>query len=52
VEDFATGRLLQEKDKEIVWGRPVDLIVGPDGSLYLSDDYAGFIYRISYKGKP
>src|SRR5713226_259923 len=52
VEDFATGWMMQEKGQEVVWGRPVDLVVGPDGSLYLSDDYAGFIYRISYKGKP
>jgi len=52
VEDFATGWLVQDKGKEVVWGRPVDLVVGPDGSLYLSDDYAGYIYRIRYKGKP
>ena len=52
VEDFATGWLVQDKGKEVVWGRPVDLVVGLDGSLYLSDDYAGYIYRIRYKGKP
>jgi glucose/arabinose dehydrogenase len=51
VEDFATGWLMQEKGTDIVWGRPVDLVVGPDGGLYLSDDSAGFIYKISYKGK-
>ncbi len=51
VEDFATGWLRDENGKEVVWGRPVDLVVGPDGSLYLSDDYAGLIYRIGYKGK-
>ena len=51
VGDFATGWLMQEKGTDVVWGRPVDLIVGPDGSLYLSDDSAGFIYRITYKGK-
>lgn len=51
VEDFATGWLRDEKGKEVVWGRPVDLVVGPDGGLYLSDDYAGLIYRISYRGK-
>ncbi|HEY2990105.1 MAG TPA: sorbosone dehydrogenase family protein [Candidatus Binatia bacterium] len=51
VEDFATGWLMQEKGADVVWGRPVDLVVGPDGSLYLSDDSAGFIYKISYKGK-
>jgi glucose/arabinose dehydrogenase len=30
------------------WGRPVDLVVGPDGSLFLSDDQVGVIYRITY----
>lgn len=31
-----------------VWGRPVDLLVMPDGALLVSDDHAGVIYRISY----
>jgi glucose/arabinose dehydrogenase len=31
-----------------VSGRPVDLLVMPDGSLLVSDDYAGAIYRITY----
>lgn len=31
------------------WGRPVDLMHMPDGALLVSDDYAGVIYRISYK---
>ena len=52
VEDFATGWFYQDKGKEVVCGRPVDLVVGPDGSLFLSDDYAGYIYRIRYKEKP
>jgi len=30
------------------WGRPVDLQVMPDGSLLVSDDKAGAVYRISY----
>ncbi len=30
-----------------VWGRPVAPVVGPDGALYLTDDYAGVVYRIS-----
>jgi glucose/arabinose dehydrogenase len=29
-------------------GRPVDLLVMKDGSLLVSDDHAGAIYRISY----
>jgi glucose/arabinose dehydrogenase len=36
---------------EDVWGRPVDLLVMPDGSLLVSDDHAGAIYRISYQGR-
>ena len=31
------------------WGRPVDLLVTPDGALLVSDDEAGVIYRIRYK---
>jgi len=27
----------------------VDVITGPDGALYVSDDRARYIYRISYK---
>ncbi|MBV8365699.1 MAG: PQQ-dependent sugar dehydrogenase [Candidatus Eremiobacteraeota bacterium] len=29
-------------------GRPVGLAVAPDGSLYISDDYNGYIYRVTY----
>ena len=32
-----------------VWGRPVDVLVMPDGALLVSDDRAGVIYRISFK---
>ena len=31
-----------------VWGRPADVLVMRDGSLLVSDDKAGVIYRISY----
>lgn len=44
VTDFATGWL----DKQGAWGRPVDVVVGPDGALYVSDDRAAMIYRITY----
>ena len=30
------------------WGRPVDILEMPDGSILLSDDYAGLVYRITY----
>lgn len=43
-ETFADGWLRDGK----VRGRPVDLQVMPDGSMLVSDDKAGAIYRISY----
>jgi glucose/arabinose dehydrogenase len=33
-------------------GRPVDLQMMRDGSLLVSDDYAGAVYRISYSIAP
>ncbi len=45
-EVFAEG-WLQGED---AWGRPVDLLELPDGSLLVSDDKAGVIYRITYEG--
>jgi glucose/arabinose dehydrogenase len=47
VQDFATGWQTSNGD---VWGRPVDPFVSPDGSLLLTDDKAGAIYRIYYAG--
>ncbi len=47
VQDFATGWLQSNGES---WGRPVDLVVAPDGSLMLSDDAGGRVYRIFYAG--
>lgn len=44
-EPFVQGWL---EDDESVWGRPVDLLQLQDGSLLVSDDYSGTIYRIRY----
>jgi len=41
---FASGWV----ENEVAWGRPVDVEIGPDGALYVSDDFAGCIYRIYY----
>lgn len=46
VRDFATGWLSSNSSN--VLGRPVDIMVADDGSLLVSDDNAGKIYRISY----
>lgn len=45
-EPFISGWLNEETQE--AWGRPVDLLVMPDGSMLISDDYAGAIYRVSY----
>jgi glucose/arabinose dehydrogenase len=45
IEKFAEGWL----QGETFWGRPADVQQLPDGSLLVSDDTAGAIYRISYK---
>jgi len=42
---FAQGWLQGNR----AWGRPVDVLVMPDGALLVSDDEAGAIYRITYK---
>lgn len=46
-ETFMGGFL----DGDEVLGRPVDLLVAPDGALLVSDDKAGAIYRVGYQGK-
>ncbi len=52
--EFATGWLnssIPKADgKPDSWGRPVDVVIGQDGAIYLSDDSAGAVYRISYTG--
>ena len=45
-QPFAEGWLQGER----AWGRPVDVMVMPDGALLVSDDDAGAIYRISWHG--
>ncbi len=47
-EDFLTGWMLAE-DKKEVWGRPVAVLQMPDGSLLISDDGAGKLWRVSYR---
>lgn len=42
--DFLTGF---ELDEDVI-GRPVDIEQGPDGAIYISDDYAGAVYRIGW----
>ena len=48
-EDFLSGFMLDPAKRE-VWGRPVGLLQLPDGSLLVSDDGGGKIWRITYLG--
>ncbi len=43
---FLTG-LVPDASKRDVYGRPVGVTIAPDGSLLVSDDGAGVIYRVS-----
>lgn len=47
VTPFMTGFL--DKGKNEFWGRPVDVLQMPDGSLLVADEQVGAIYRVSYK---
>src|SRR6185369_7384875 len=49
MEPFLTGFLTDEKADPPMWGRPVDVLVMRDGSLLVSDDYNGIVYRVSYR---
>jgi glucose/arabinose dehydrogenase len=44
-EDFVRGWQLPNGKR---WGRPVALAVLPDGSLLISDDFGGRIWRVRY----
>jgi glucose/arabinose dehydrogenase len=46
-EDFISGWLAEDGT---VLGRPVDILVLPEGLAYISDDRAGVIYRLEYRG--
>ena len=47
VADFAAGWQDESGNR---WGRPAGVIVAPDGSLIVSDDEAGVLYRIAFAG--
>jgi glucose/arabinose dehydrogenase len=47
VEPFVTGFLDTATDK--FWGRPTDVLQMPDGSILVSDEQNGAIYRVSYQ---
>jgi hypothetical protein len=46
-EDFLTGFVMQDGS---VWARPVGVAVAADGSLLVSEDGNGMVWRVSYVG--
>ena len=46
-EDFVTG-FLTDPEKPDTWGRPVSVLVAPDGSLLFTEEENQRIYRVSY----
>jgi glucose/arabinose dehydrogenase len=47
ITPFVTGFL--DKAKNEFWGRPVDVMLMPDGAMLVSDEQNGAIYRVSYR---
>ena len=45
IDDFITGWQLPDGSR---WGRPVGIVMTPDGALLVSDDMGGKIWRVSY----
>lgn len=43
-QNFITGWLQGSR----AWGRPVDVLTGRRGELYITDDRAGYVYRVTY----
>lgn len=48
-EDFVTG-FLTDSAGPTTWGRPVGVLVLPDGSLLFTEEANGRIYRVQYQG--
>ena len=47
-KDFITGWIQPGETRKGVWmGRPVGIVVGPEGAMYVSDDSSGLIYRVT-----
>ena len=46
-EDFMTGFVVSDQQ---IWGRPVGVTVAKDGSLFVTEDGSGTIWRVSYRG--
>ncbi len=46
-DNFMTGFWAEGQDTALVWGRPADVALAPDGALYVVDDTGGTIWRVT-----
>jgi glucose/arabinose dehydrogenase len=46
-EDFLTGFVVND---DSVWGRPVGVAIGKDGSLFVTDDGSRSVWHVTYEG--
>jgi len=49
IQEFLTG-FISDPKASTVYGRPVGVAVLPEGSLLVTDDAGGKVWRVSYKG--
>lgn len=47
-QDFITGFMPPGDKPASEWGRPVGILFAADGSMYVTDDLAGAVYRVTY----
>jgi glucose/arabinose dehydrogenase len=48
-DNFMTGFWTEGEDRALVWGRPADVALAPDGTLFVVDDTGGTIWRVTPK---
>jgi glucose/arabinose dehydrogenase len=48
-DNFMTGFWTEGDDRALVWGRPADVALAPDGTLFVVDDTGGTIWRVTPK---
>jgi glucose/arabinose dehydrogenase len=48
-DNFMTGFWSEGEDRALVWGRPADVALAPNGTLFVVDDTGGTIWRVTPK---
>ncbi len=51
MRDFCFSGFVPDPRRREVYGRPVGVAVGLDGSLFISDDGAKVIWQVTYQGQ-